>query len=146
MFDYSFTVAYISAKETSILTKEALSRITADRQDALRLLAQTGYGGGVDGKSAGELADNELSALKSAQRRGEEPASEEMNLDTFQRVTREFMGWVISFPQMQGTFCQMQEKERRKWREQVETVRAWAMDTLKALDCLDAAEGGYSIE
>lgn len=64
MFDYSFTVAYISAKETSILTKEALSRITADRQDALRLLAQTGYGRGVDGKSAGELADNELSALR----------------------------------------------------------------------------------
>ena len=43
MFDYSFTVAYISAKETSILTKEALSRITADRQDSLRLLSQTGY-------------------------------------------------------------------------------------------------------
>ena len=64
MFDYSFTVAYISAKETSILTKEALSRITADRQDELRLLAQTGYGGGVDGKCAGELADNELSALR----------------------------------------------------------------------------------
>jgi hypothetical protein len=90
--------------------------------------------------------DSELSALKSAQRRGEDPAGEGMNLDTFQRITREFMGWVISFPQMQGTFSQMTEKERRKWREQVETVRAWAMDTLKALDCLNAAEGGYSIE
>ena len=64
MFDYSFTVAYISAKETSILTKEALSRIAADRQDSLRLLTQTGYGGGADGKSAGELTDNELSALR----------------------------------------------------------------------------------
>lgn len=64
MFDYSFTVAYISAKETSILTKEALSRITADKHDALRLLSQTGYGGGTDGKSAGELTDSELSALR----------------------------------------------------------------------------------
>ncbi len=63
MFDYSFTSAYISAKETSILTKDALSRITADRREALRMLIQTGYGGG-DGGSAGELADKELSSLR----------------------------------------------------------------------------------
>ena len=63
MFDYSFTTAYVSAKETSVLTKEVLSRITADRQDSLRMLVQTGYGGG-EGNSAGELADKELSSLR----------------------------------------------------------------------------------
>lgn len=64
MFDYSFTVAYISAKETSILNKDALARITADKQDSLRLLSQTGYGGGVEGGTVDELTDNELSALR----------------------------------------------------------------------------------
>ena len=63
MFDYSFTTAYISAKETSVLTKDALSRITADKQDSFRMLTQTGYGTG-EGKDAGELVDKELSALR----------------------------------------------------------------------------------
>lgn len=62
MFDYSYTVAYIAAKETSILTRDALSRMAADKNEAPRLLAQTGYGG--DGKTVSELTDNELSALR----------------------------------------------------------------------------------
>ena len=62
MFDYSYAVAYISAKETSLLTRDALSRITADT-DAVKLLSQNGYGG--DGKTVPELVDNELSALRS---------------------------------------------------------------------------------
>ncbi|MBO4422625.1 MAG: V-type ATPase subunit [Clostridia bacterium] len=63
MADYTYTNAYISAKETSILNRDALARITSDSADALRLLAQTGYGGG-EGGSAGELADRELSQLR----------------------------------------------------------------------------------
>ena len=63
MFDYSYTVAYISAKETSILSKDALSRMAADKSDALRLLAQSGYGGGEAADISG-LTDKELSALR----------------------------------------------------------------------------------
>ena len=63
MFDYSFTVAYISAKETSILTREAANRIAADRTDAPRLLLQSGYGGG-DGGTVSDLTDRELSDLR----------------------------------------------------------------------------------
>jgi len=64
MFDYSYTVAYISAKETSVLSKEALLRMAAEKGDALRLLCQTGYGGG-DADSVGALVDKELSSLRS---------------------------------------------------------------------------------
>ena len=63
MFDYSYAVAYVSAKETSVLSKEALLRMASDGKDGVRQLAQTGYGGG-DAESAGELVDRELSALR----------------------------------------------------------------------------------
>lgn len=63
MSDYSFTSAYISAKETSILNKDALSRITSDKRDAVRTLAQTGYGG-AGGGDVSALVDKELSALR----------------------------------------------------------------------------------
>ncbi len=63
MFDYSYTAAYVAAKETAILSKEALSRIAADRSEALRLLSQTGYGGGA-ADSASALVDNEMSSLR----------------------------------------------------------------------------------
>ncbi len=62
MFDYSYTVAYIAAKETSILDRETLSRVSADRSDAVRYLSQSGYGG--DGKTVAEMTDNELSSLR----------------------------------------------------------------------------------
>jgi hypothetical protein len=68
-----------------------------------------------------------------------------MTLDTLQRVVREFMGWVVSMPQMHAAFSQMTEKDRRRWREQVDTVRAWAADTIRAMETVNA-EGGYSIE
>jgi hypothetical protein len=92
-------------------------------------------------------AQNELLNLKSAANRGDNHAhdGEEMNLDTLQRAVREFMGWVSIMPQMHVTFSHMEEKERRRWREQVDTVRAWAKDTMKALETVDA-EGGYTIE
>ncbi len=64
MFDYSYTVAYISAKETSIFSKEALSRMSAEKGDAIRLLSQSGYGGG-EAESVGALVDRELSSLRS---------------------------------------------------------------------------------
>ena len=63
MFDYSYTVAYISAKETSILSKDALSRMAADKSDAPRMLAQSGYGGG-DSTDISALTDRELSELR----------------------------------------------------------------------------------
>lgn len=63
MIDYSYAVAYVSAKETSVLSKEALLRMGSDGKDGLRQLSQTGYGGG-DAESAGELVDRELSALR----------------------------------------------------------------------------------
>ena len=92
-------------------------------------------------------AQNELLNLKSAANRGDDHAHDggEMTLDTLQRAVREFMGWVVSMPQMHGTFSRMAEKERRRYREQVDTVRAWAADTMKALETVDA-EGGYTIE
>lgn len=90
-------------------------------------------------------AQNELLNLKSAQQRGMEPAGEEVTLDMVQRAVREFIGWVAPLPQMRTGFCQMEERERRKWREQVETVKAWAEDTMRAIDTVNAAEGGYSI-
>ena len=92
-------------------------------------------------------AKNELLNMKSAAKRGDERMKdgEEMTLDTLQRAVREFMGWVVSMPQMHGTFSRMAEKERRRYREQVDTVRAWAADTMKALETVDA-EGGYTIE
>ena len=62
MFDYSYIVAYIAAKETSILNREALSRVSADKADAVRFLSQSGYGG--DGKTVAEMTDNELSDLR----------------------------------------------------------------------------------
>ena len=46
------------------MTKEALSRITADRREARRLLAQTGYGGGSEGCTVDQLTDNELSEVR----------------------------------------------------------------------------------
>lgn len=92
-------------------------------------------------------AQRELLNLKSARNRGDERLTEgeEMTLDTLQRVVREFMGWVVSMPQMHAAFSQMTEKERRRWREQVDTVRAWAADTIRAMETVNA-EGGYSIE
>ena len=45
MFDYSYNVAYASAKEPSIRSREALSRMAADGSDAVRQLIQYGYGG-----------------------------------------------------------------------------------------------------
>lgn len=64
MYDYAFTAAYVSAKETSIFSKDSLGRIFADKREAARLLAQTGYGGAADGASIDGLTDNELSALR----------------------------------------------------------------------------------
>ena len=92
-------------------------------------------------------AQTELLNLKSAANRGEDHprGGEEMNLDTLQRAVREFMGWVVAMPQMHGTFARMAEKERRMYREQVDTVLSWAADTIKALETVDA-EGGYTIE
>ncbi len=91
-------------------------------------------------------AQCELLNLKSAANRGEEhlPGGEEMSLDTLQRAVREFMGWVVAMPQMHGTFARMTEKERLRYREQVDTVLSWAADTIKALETVDA-EGGYTI-
>ena len=88
----------------------------------------------------------ELLNLKSAKRRGKEPAGTDMTLDTFQRVTREFIGWVSILPQMADAFSRMEEKERRKWVETTETVRNWAGDTLRALNTVNGAEGGFTIE
>jgi hypothetical protein len=92
--------------------------------------------------------ERELLNLKSAEKRGDELTfdGEGMTLDTLKRVVREIMGWVVSMPQMHGTFAGKGEGELRQWREQVDTVRAWSIDTLKALDTVNAAEGGYSIE
>ena len=91
-------------------------------------------------------AQRELLDMKSAQHRGEEPKGDEMTLDAFQRAAREFLGWVSILPQMRITFSEMPEDERRKWRDQTHTVLAWAKDTLTALNSLNAAEGGFSIE
>lgn len=62
MFDYSYNVAYAAAKEPSILSREALSRMAADGSDAVRQLIQYGYGG--EGATVSELTDRELSALR----------------------------------------------------------------------------------
>lgn len=63
MFDYSYTVAYVSAKETTLLSKDTLYRMASEGDGTARLLSQSGYGEGASG-SASELADRELSSLR----------------------------------------------------------------------------------
>lgn len=62
MFDYSYNVAYVSAKEPSILSRETLSRMAQDRADGVRQLMQAGYG--TEGSTVSALVDGELSALR----------------------------------------------------------------------------------
>lgn len=87
----------------------------------------------------------QLLSMKSAQKRGEDSEGTDLTLDTFQRVTREYMGWVAILPQMRAMFAGMSDGELRKWRESAETVLSCMKDSLKAMNTV-SAEGGYSIE
>lgn len=87
----------------------------------------------------------QLLSMKSAQKRSEDQSGANLTLDTFQRVTREYMGWASILPQMRARYAGMSESEIRKWREAAETVLACMKDSLQAMATV-SAEGGYSIE
>ncbi len=87
----------------------------------------------------------QILGMKSAQKRGEDPAGSDLTLDTYQRVTRECFGYLAIVPQMGAMFDRMEKDELRKWKEPAETLYKLMRDSLSAMGTV-FTEGGYSIE
>lgn len=87
----------------------------------------------------------QILGMKSAQKRGEDPTGTDLTLDTYQRVMREWFGYLAIIPQMSAMFDWMEKEELRKWKEPAEAAYKLMQDSLSAMGTV-FTEGGYSIE
>lgn len=127
-----------NAQHFALMAKQAISDKAALERENKRLQADLNDQSAMmqEQQEALNQAQEELLSMQSAAARSEGAHEErsELTLDMLSAAVREFIGSCARMPYLGSSFAQMPQRDKRAYRELVQTVEGWCEGARRALD------------